>query len=96
MVVRFGAVSKCIAEGAVAWKAPACGCTTNFPLATNEYRGANAGERTKYHSLVAWDRLAEVCVSSWAKGSSWPSRGNKSIDCCPVGWSMSGDAPFEP
>ena len=41
---------------------------TTFSLATNEYRGANAGERTEYHSLVAWDRLAEICGQFLGKG----------------------------
>ena len=30
---------------------------TTFTVATNEYRGQNAGERTEYHAIVAWDRL---------------------------------------
>ena len=33
----------------------------NFVVATNEYRGGGAAERTEYHNLVAWDRLAEIC-----------------------------------
>ena len=41
---------------------------TTFSLATNEYRGANAGERTEYHALVAWDRLAEICGQFLGKG----------------------------
>jgi single stranded DNA-binding protein len=28
---------------------------TTFSVATNEYRGQNAGERTEYHAIVAWD-----------------------------------------
>jgi single-strand DNA-binding protein len=39
----------------------------NFVIATNEYRGA-AGERTEYHNLVAWDRLAEICGQFLSKG----------------------------
>jgi single-strand DNA-binding protein len=39
----------------------------NFVVATNEYRGA-AGERTEYHNLVAWDRLAEICGQFLSKG----------------------------
>jgi single-stranded DNA-binding protein len=34
---------------------------TNFVVATNEFRGNGAPERTDYHNLVAWDRLAEIC-----------------------------------
>ena len=32
-----------------------------FTIATNEYRGTGAEERTEYHAIVAWDRLAEIC-----------------------------------
>ena len=32
---------------------------TQFSLATNEYAGGK--ERTEYHSVVTWDRLAEIC-----------------------------------
>jgi single-strand DNA-binding protein len=39
-----------------------------FSVATNEYRGQNAGERTEYHALVAWDRLAEICGQFLGKG----------------------------
>ncbi|HEX2141165.1 MAG TPA: single-stranded DNA-binding protein [Candidatus Limnocylindria bacterium] len=39
----------------------------NFTIATNEYRGP-AGERTEYHNLVAWDRLAEICGKFLSKG----------------------------
>jgi single-strand DNA-binding protein len=41
---------------------------TNFVVATNEYRGGGAGERTEYHTCVAWDRLAEVCGQFLSKG----------------------------
>jgi single-strand DNA-binding protein len=41
---------------------------TTFTVATNEYRGANAGERTEYHAIVAWDRLAEICGQFLGKG----------------------------
>jgi single-strand DNA-binding protein len=41
---------------------------TTFSVATNEYRGQNAGERTEYHSVVAWDRLAEICGQFLGKG----------------------------
>jgi single-strand DNA-binding protein len=40
----------------------------NFTVATNEYRGGGAGERTEYHNCVAWDRLAEVCGQFLSKG----------------------------
>ena len=38
-----------------------------FVIATNEFRGGS-GERTEYHSVVAWDRLAEVCGQFLSKG----------------------------
>jgi single-strand DNA-binding protein len=41
---------------------------TTFTLASNEYRGQNAGERTEYHACVAWDRLAEICGQFLGKG----------------------------
>jgi len=37
-------------------------------IATNEFRGGGAGERTEYHNIVAWDRLAEICGQSLSKG----------------------------
>jgi single-strand DNA-binding protein len=40
----------------------------NFTIATNEFRGSGAGERTEYHNVVAWDRLAEVCGQFLSKG----------------------------
>jgi single-strand DNA-binding protein len=39
-----------------------------FTIATNEYRGAGASERTEYHPCVAWDRLAEICGQFLSKG----------------------------
>jgi single-strand DNA-binding protein len=39
-----------------------------FTIATNEYRGAGAQERTEYHACVAWDRLAEICGQFLGKG----------------------------
>ena len=41
---------------------------TAFNVATNEYRGQGE-ERAEYHSVVTWDRLAEVCGQYLAKGS---------------------------
>ena len=41
---------------------------TAFNVATNEYRGQGE-ERAEYHSVVTWDRLAEVCGEYLAKGS---------------------------
>lgn len=38
-----------------------------FVIATNEFRGGS-GERTEYHNVVAWDRLAEVCGQFLSKG----------------------------
>ncbi|HEV8251881.1 MAG TPA: single-stranded DNA-binding protein [Candidatus Limnocylindria bacterium] len=40
----------------------------NFVVATNEFRGGGAPERTEYHNLVAWDRLAEICGQFLSKG----------------------------
>lgn len=40
----------------------------NFTIATNEFRGNGAAERTEYHTLVAWDRLAEICGQFLSKG----------------------------
>ena len=40
----------------------------NFTIATNEYRGTGAEERTEYHAIVAWDRLAEICGQFLGKG----------------------------
>jgi single-strand DNA-binding protein len=39
---------------------------TNFSMATNEYRGGE--ERTEYHSIVTWERLAEICGQFLGKG----------------------------
>jgi single-strand DNA-binding protein len=39
---------------------------TNFSVATNEYRGGE--ERTEYHSVVTWERLAEICGQFLGKG----------------------------
>ena len=37
-------------------------------MATNEFRGNGAPERTEYHNLVAWDRLAEIRGQFLSKG----------------------------
>jgi single stranded DNA-binding protein len=39
---------------------------TQFPLATNEYRGGQ--ERAEFHTIVTWDRLAEICAQYLGKG----------------------------
>jgi len=39
-----------------------------FTIATNEFRGNGAGEKTEYHPAVAWDRLAEICGQFLSKG----------------------------
>jgi len=39
---------------------------TNFSVATNEYRGGE--ERTEYHTVVTWERLAEICGQYLGKG----------------------------
>jgi single stranded DNA-binding protein len=39
---------------------------TNFSVATNEYRRGE--ERTEYHAIVTWERLAEICGQFLGKG----------------------------
>ena len=39
---------------------------TQFSVATNEYRGGT--EKSEYHSVVTWDRLAEICGQYLGKG----------------------------
>lgn len=39
---------------------------TQFSIATNDYRGGS--EKSEYHSVVAWDRLAEICGQYLGKG----------------------------
>ena len=40
---------------------------TTFSMATNEYIG-NGKEKAEFHSVVTWDRLAEICASYLGKG----------------------------
>jgi single-strand DNA-binding protein len=47
---------------------PSGKAVANFVVATNEFRGQGATERTEYHNLVAWDRLAEICGQFLSKG----------------------------
>jgi single-strand DNA-binding protein len=39
---------------------------TQFSLATNDYAGGK--ERSEFHSIVTWDRLAEICGQFLGKG----------------------------
>src|SRR5918992_4697145 len=39
---------------------------TQFGVATNDYRGGT--EKSEYHNVVTWDRLAEICGQFLAKG----------------------------
>jgi single-strand DNA-binding protein len=39
---------------------------TTFSVATNDYRGG--AEKAEYHSVVTWDRLAEICGQYLGKG----------------------------
>jgi len=39
---------------------------TQFSVATNDYRGG--AEKAEYHSVVTWDRLAEICGQYLGKG----------------------------
>ena len=45
---------------------PSGKAVTTFSVATNEYRGG--AERTEYHSVVAWERLAEICGQYLGRG----------------------------
>ncbi len=40
---------------------------TQFNVATNEYR-TNGQEKSEFHSIVTWDRLAEICGTYLGKG----------------------------
>ena len=39
---------------------------TQFSVATNDYRGGS--EKAEYHTVVTWDRLAEICGQYLGKG----------------------------
>ena len=39
---------------------------TQFGIATNDYR--SGAEKSEYHSIVTWDRLAEICGQYLTKG----------------------------
>ncbi len=39
---------------------------TTFSVATNDYRGGT--EKSEYHPVVTWDRLAEICAQYLGKG----------------------------
>ncbi len=39
---------------------------TQFGVATNDYRGGS--EHSEYHTVVTWDRLAEICGQYLGKG----------------------------
>ena len=39
---------------------------TQFSIATNDYRGGS--EKSEYHNIVTWDRLAEICGQYLGKG----------------------------
>jgi single-strand DNA-binding protein len=40
---------------------------TTFSVATNEYVG-NGKEKAEFHTVVTWDRLADICASYLGKG----------------------------
>jgi single-strand DNA-binding protein len=39
---------------------------TQFTVATNDYRGGT--EKSEFHNVVTWDRLAEICGQYLGKG----------------------------
>lgn len=41
----------------------------NFSVATNEGQDQNGSPKVSYHSIVAWDKLAELCNQYLRKGS---------------------------
>ena len=42
---------------------------TSFSLATSERAGRDGNERTEWHNIVAWDKLAELCGRLIKKGN---------------------------
>jgi single-strand DNA-binding protein len=38
-----------------------------FTIATHDYRGG--GEKSEFHSIVTWDKLAEICSQFLGKGA---------------------------
>ena len=42
---------------------------TSFSLATSERAGRDGNERTEWHNIVAWDKLAELCGRLVRKGN---------------------------
>ena len=52
----------------------------NFSLATTDRfknRGGEMQERTEWHRIVAWDKLAEICGQYLAKGRQGCSEGRR-------------------
>jgi single-strand DNA-binding protein len=47
-------------------KLPTGKTVTQFAVATNDYRGGS--EKAEFHSVVTWDRLAEICGQYLGKG----------------------------
>jgi single-strand DNA-binding protein len=39
-----------------------------FSLATHDYRGVG-GEKSEFHSIVTWDKLADICAQFLGKGA---------------------------
>ena len=51
---------------------------TNFSLATNlrfKNKDGETVENTQWHRIVAWDKLAEICIEHLKKGSHVACRG---------------------
>jgi single-strand DNA-binding protein len=46
---------------------------TTFGVVTNDYRGGS--EKSEYHTIVTWDRLAEICGQYLGKGQLVTLRG---------------------
>src|ERR1035437_4357011 len=51
---------------------------TTFSVATNEYVG-NGKEKAEFHSVVTWDRLADICASYLGKGMTGSVQGRLPI-----------------